>query len=131
MNYRLLTCLLITSIAHAAPTRTVHAFEVHATIDKKDATLHFEKGMIAAMINKESPDGIIGVTSDFPGGPVRSHIVFNASVPEEKLMALANFQGHLAGTVQCQRVRLGSSPLYPDLKVAVLAEGCTIKSINH
>lgn len=127
----LIFLLMASTFATAAPTRVVPSFEVHAKVDKKNALLNFDKGAAAAMITKESLDGIVGETGDFPVGTVKSFIIFNESVPEQKLMELANFQGRLKGTVLCERVRLGSSPLHPELKMAVLAEGCTIKSLNH
>lgn len=125
-------CLLLAgSTVSAASSRVVPAFEVHATVDKKDALLNFDRGAAAAVFGQEELNGIIGVTSDFPVGTVPSYIVFNTSVSESKLTELVNFQGRLKGTLVCQRVRLGSTPLFPQLKMAVLAEGCAIKSINH
>lgn len=132
MSIRLMICLLfMAASAHAATSRAVPEFEVHAKIEKKNAVLNFDKGAAAATVTPESMDSIVGVTEDFPGGRVPAYIVFDQSVPEEKLMALANFQGRLTGTVQCKRIRLGDSPLFPHLKSAVLAEQCVIKSINH
>lgn len=132
MSNRLLFCLLIASFAaHAAPGGVLPAFEVHAKVDKKNAQLTFDKGAVGTMSDPDATGGIIGATGDFPGGAVPAYIVFDASVPDRKLMALASFQGKLQGVVQCRRVRLGDSPLFPHLKVAVLAEGCAIKSMNH
>lgn len=132
MFRRLFCCLLIaSSTVAAAPSRTVPVFEVNAKLDKKNLLLHFERGATASLLGAETLDGVLGATSDFPGGPVPAYIVFDASVTEQKLTDMAGFQGRLAGTVQCKRVRLGDSPLYPHLKVAVLAEGCVIKSLNH
>lgn len=136
MLNRTLICTLICTSCFASSTccagpRTVPDFEVHAKVEKKDAMLNFDKGAAAATITKEHLDSIAGVTSDFPGGPVPAYIVFDESVTEEQLMKLANFQGRLKGSVQCKRIRLGDSPLFPHLKSAVLAEQCVIKSINH
>jgi hypothetical protein len=127
----LIYTLCLVSSAYAQTSRTVPDFEVHAKAEKKDASLNFDKGAAAATITKEHLDSIAGVTSDFPGGQVPAYIVFDESVTEEKLMQLANFQGRLKGSVQCKRIRLGDSPLFPHLKAAVLAEQCVIKSINH
>jgi len=115
----------------AAPTRVVPAFEVHATVDKKDTSLHFDKGAAASIINEQFLDGVIGVTDDFAGKQVPAYIVFAPSVTEARLMELVNFQGRLKGVVHCARVRMGNSPLFPGIKVAVLGESCTIESINH
>lgn len=100
-------------------------------MDKRDASFHFDKGAAASIINKEFLDGVIGVTDDFSGKQVPAYIVFSPSVTEEQLMDLANFQGRLKGAVHCARIRMGSSPLFPNLKVAVLAESCTIESLHH
>ena len=132
MPIRLFCCLLIaSSVAAAAPSRVVPAFEVNAKVDKKNLLLHFDRGATASLLGKDTLDGIVGVTSDLAGGPVPAYIVFDASVTEQKLTGMSDFQGRLAGAVQCKRVRLGNSPLFPHLKVAVLAEGCTIESLNH
>jgi hypothetical protein len=132
MLIRTLICTLcFASSSYAQTSRTVPDFEVHAKAEKKNALLNFDKGAAAATVTKEQLDSIAGTTSDFPGGPVPAYIVFDESVTEEKLMQLANFQGRLKGSVQCKRIRLGDSPLFPHLKSAVLAEQCVIKSINH
>lgn len=132
MLIRTLICTLcLSSSAHAATTRDVPEFEVHAKAEKKNALLNFDKGAVAGTLSKEAFDSVVGVTADFAGGQVPAYIVFDASVSEEKLMGLANFQGRLKGSVQCKRIRLGDSPLFPHLKSAVLAEQCVIKSLNH
>jgi hypothetical protein len=132
MLIRTLICMLcLGSSAYAATSRAVPDFEVHAKAEKKDAVLTFDKGAAAATITQEALDSIVGVTSDFPGGQVPAYIVFDESVTEAQLMKLASFQGRLKGSVQCRRIRLGDSPLFPHLKSAVLAEQCVIKSINH
>ena len=132
MSIRTLICTLcLLSSAHAAPSRIVPEFDVHAKVERKNAQLNFDKGAAAATVTPEAFDSIVGVTDDFSGGRVPAYIVFDDSVPEDKLMALASFQGRLKGSVQCKRIRLGTSPLFPHLKSAVLAEECFIKSINH
>lgn len=93
--------------------------------------VNFDRGAVAAVIDKNALDSIADTTDDFPGGPVPAYIVFNETVPEKRLFQLANFQGRLKETAQCKRIRLGSSPLFPELKCAVLAEQCTIRSLNH
>ncbi|MFC3457502.1 MULTISPECIES: hypothetical protein [Massilia] len=132
MFIRALLCLLAaSSSAYAGSSRTVPEFEVHAKLEKKNALVNFDRGAVAAVIDKDALDSIAGTTSDFPDGPVPAYIVFDESVPEERLFQLANFQGRLKGSARCKRIRLGSSPLFPELKSAVLAEQCTIKSLNH
>lgn len=132
MFVRVLLCMLAaSSSAYAESSRTVPEFKVNAKVERKNATLNFERGAVAGIVDDEALDGIAGTTGDFPGGQVPAYIVFDQSVSEEKLMGLANYQGRLKGLAQCKRIRLGSSPLFPHLKSAVLAEQCTLKSIKH
>lgn len=133
MNVRpaLLCILFVTVTANAASSRDVPDIKVSTQQAKTDATLNLDKAAVAAMINKEALDGMVGVTSDFQHTEVPAYVVFDDSVSEEKLMKLANFQGRLKGVVQCRRIRLGTSPLFPNVKLGVLAEQCTIKSLNH
>jgi predicted transcriptional regulator len=86
---------------------------------------------VGSLVNDEELSGIEGLTSDFTASKVRAFIVFDESVTEQRLTQLLNFQGDLKGVVQCKRVRVGSTPMSPNIKVGVLAEHCIIKSINH
>lgn len=132
MSRCLLLCLLIASVpAYAASTRDLPNYEFHATIEKKNVEFRFDEGMVGGMINDEELSGIEGITSDFTGSNVPAFIVFDESVTEQRLTQLVNFQGRLKGVVHCKRVRVGSTPLSPHIKVGVVAEHCTIQSINH
>lgn len=132
MYRRLLLCLLIASVpAHAASPRDLPNYEFHATMDKKNVEIHFDEGMVGSMINDEELSGLEGVTKDFTASNVPAFIVFDESVTEQRLLQLVNFQGRLKGVVQCKRVRVGSTPMSPAVKVGVVGEHCIIKSINH
>ena len=132
MFRRLFICLLIAGVpAHAASTRDLPNYEFQATMEKKNVSFHFDEGMVGSMINDEELSGLEGVTSDFTGSNVPAYIVFEESVTDKMLVPLASFQGSLKGVVHCKRVRVGSSPLSPHIKVGVVAEHCIIKSINH
>ena len=133
MNLRpALICLLFAAAsAGAATSRDVPDIQVSATQEKTNAVLNLDKAAVAAMIDKETFDGMVGVTSDFQHAEVPAYVVFADSVTEDKLMELANFQGRLKGVMHCKRIRLGTSPLFPHVKLGVLAEQCTIKSLNH
>lgn len=126
-------CLIApVAMAQTGSGRVVPAsFEVHAKLDKKNVLVHFDQAATAALIDPDALSGVIGVTSDFPGGAIPAYVVFNQSVSDDKLGELSNFQGRLKGSAQCKRVRVGASALYPQLKVAALAEDCTIVSLNH
>ncbi len=107
------------------------SFRVNATEEKKNAIVNVDNGMVAALGQATTLNGIVGTTKDFKGQEIPAYVVFDRSVPEAKLMALASFQGHLAGSMNCQLIRLGSSPDIPAVKVAVLAQNCTVKTLNH
>jgi len=127
----ILLLLAVATYAHAGPSRTLPPLEIHATIDKRDALLSFDTGAVAATINPDELDSISATTSDFAGGPLPAVIVLHESVTEARLQELANYQGRLKGTVQCKRVRVSNSPQFPKLKMTVLAEQCTIKTLQH
>ena len=133
MNLRpALICLVFAAAsASAATSRDVPDIQVYAKQEKTNAVLNQDNAAVAAMIDKETFDGMVGVTSDFQHTEVPAYVVFADSVTEDKLMELANFQGRLKGVMQCKRIRLGTSPLFPHVKLGVLAEQCTIKSLNH
>ncbi|WP_378997699.1 hypothetical protein [Paraherbaspirillum soli] len=105
----------------------------HANVmeQKKNALLRIEQGAIATIGAGRNLNGIAGTTNDFRGQPLPAFIIFDTSVPESRLTALTNFQGRLAGTMDCKLIQLGNSPDVPSVKLAVLAQNCTIKQLNH
>lgn len=123
--------VMLSGAAHGAPSGVLPDIKVNTKQEKKDAVLNVDRAATAGMSSDETLDGLVGVTSDFPGGEMPAYVVFDNSVPEERMFGLANFQGRIKGTVQCKRIRVGNSPLFPNVKMGVLAEQCTIKSLNH
>lgn len=131
MSFRVLACLLaISSTAAVASPRAVPPFEAHAKMEKKNAVLNFKEGAPAALLSEKGFDSIQATTADFPGGRVPAFLIMDESVSEAKLTELAARDGFLEGSVQCKRIRLGSSPQFPLFKSAVLGEQCTIKALN-
>jgi hypothetical protein len=74
------------------------------------------------------------------GGLLRTIIILDQSLPFERGSILAEFQFRLEGAVKCKRIRRGDSPdaAYgsedphdPAGRVHVLADGCSIISLNH
>lgn len=127
----MLLTLLISTSASAAASRQVPDIKISAKQEKVDATLNLDKAAVAGVLNQESLDGMVGVTSDFQQSEVPAYVVFADSVTEERLMQLASFQGRIKGVLQCKHIRLGTSPMFPQVKLGVLAEQCTIKTLNH
>ncbi len=97
--------------------------------EQKDATLHFVQGSIAAVGGGDDFNGFTGTSTDMGGGSLGTVIMLDKNVPDQKAAILASFQGRLEGTVQCKRIRRGDSPYAPN--VHVLADGCSIVSLNH
>ncbi len=132
MSRRFFLCLLIASApAFGASTRVFPDLEYHATMDKRNVQVHFEQGNVSDLIKDNEFSGFAAVTKDFTASPVAAFIVFDESVTDQRLKDLVAFDGSLKGVAQCKRVRLGNSPLSPEVKIGVLAEGCTLKSLNH
>jgi hypothetical protein len=127
----LLFILLLSGSAHASTSGLLAGVQLQVEQEKKDAVLNIDRAAAAGLSDDSTLDGLVGVTGDFNGSELPAYVVFDASVPEEKMAALANFQGRIKGSVQCKRIRLGSSPAFPHVKTGVLAEQCTIKSLNH
>ncbi|WP_332879454.1 hypothetical protein [Massilia sp. S19_KUP03_FR1] len=132
MRRHFFICLLIASApAFAATPRVFPPFEMNASLDKKNMQFHFTEGAVGGIVNDYELSGIIGMATEFTAQPGGATILFDESVTEERLRDLMNYQGRLEGVVQCKRVRVGTSPEFPQLGVQLMAEGCIIKSINH
>jgi hypothetical protein len=132
MPYRLLFCLLIASVpAYGASTRVLPNIEFHATMDKKDVLINFTQGNVSPIVKEDELSGFAAVTSDFTKAPIAAFMVFDDSVTDQRLKGLVQFDGLLKGVAQCKRVRLGNSPMSPDVKIGILGEGCILKSLNH
>ncbi len=130
-RYVFLCLLFISAPALTATPRAYPPFEMTTSMDKKNMELHFTEGMVGAIVDDSELSGIIGNVAALSAQPFGATILFDESVTEKRLMGMVNFQGRLEGVAQCKRVRVGTSPKHPELGVQVMAEGCTIKSINH
>lgn len=116
----LLNCLLfVTMSASGASPRAVPDIKMSSKQEKIDAVLTIDKGAATRLVNQQSLDDWL------------AYVVFADSVAEDEIMKLANFQGRIHGTLQCKRIRLGTSPMFPDIKLGVFAEQCTIRSLAH
>lgn len=100
-------------------------------MDKRNVQVHFEQGNVSDRIKDDEFSGFAAVTKDFTAAPVVAFIAFDESVTDQRLKDLVRFDGLLKSVAQCKRVRLGSSPLSPEVKIGVLAEECVLKSLNH
>jgi hypothetical protein len=130
-RYVFLCLLFISAPALTATPRVFPPFEMNTSMDRKNMELHFTDGMVGAILEESELSGIIGNVAALSAQPFGATILFEESVTHKRLMGLVNFQGRLEGVAQCKRVRVGTSSEHPQLGVQVMAEGCTIKSINH
>ncbi|AMP10615.1 hypothetical protein CAter282_2892 [Collimonas arenae] len=105
--------------------------KVNVIEQKKNATVTIDQGMVGAIGGGNIMNGITATTTDFKGQALPAFILFDKSVTEARLAPLASFQGRISGTVDCKLVQLGNSPDIPYVKLAVLAQDCTIKALNH
>ena len=124
-------CLAVAGHAGAQDFHVTKNLRFNPVQEKRDAVMNIAQGMVSAFASEEKADGLTAVTRDFKGQEMPAFVLFNASVPETKLFALAEFQGRIRGSVVCKRVRVGSSPDYPHIKIGALGEDCTVKSIEH
>lgn len=127
----LLALILATAAVSAFATASTEGLRFNAVAERKNLVVNIDKAMVASYATPEKLDGLMGVTRDFQGQQMEAFILFNDAVPEEKLMAMAEYQGRIKGTVHCKRVRVGTSPDYPHVKIGALGEDCTIKALNH
>jgi hypothetical protein len=97
--------------------------------EQKDASLHFTKGSVGAMGGGDDFNGFSATSTDMGGGALGTVIILDQILPLEKAAKLADFQGRLEGEVKCKHIRRGDSPYSPN--VHVLADGCSIVSLNH
>jgi len=127
----LISMLLVALNAGAAPAGIIPDVDIVTKQEKTDAVLTFERAAVAGVVSEEKADGLVGVTADFAGGKLPVFIAFDASVSEDTLFPLMNFQSRIHGSVQCKRIRVGNSRTHSKGGTAVVAEQCAIKSIKH
>lgn len=132
MKKHLILSLAIAAVAlPAMATRALPQFRVNALSEKSNAIISIDQGALSAFGGSRDPNGILATTKDFKGSPLKAYVIFADSVAEDTILELAGFQGKIAGTLQCKRIRMGNSPDLPQVKTAVLAEDCVIKQLNQ
>lgn len=132
MKQHLILSFVIAAVAiPAMATRALPQFRVNALAEKTDAVISIDQGALSAFAGSRDPNGILATTKDFKGAALKAYVIFADSVAEDAIVDLASFQGKIAGTLQCKRIRMGSSPDFPQVKTAVLAENCVIKQLNQ
>jgi hypothetical protein len=104
---------------------------VIAMEEKTNAALNIFEAAAAALYTDNEIDTLWGQTTDFGGKALVVYATFKDEATKKRLWSLINLAGQLTGTVVCKRIRKGTTPDAPQLGVAVLAEDCTIKSLNH
>jgi hypothetical protein len=105
-------------------------FRVHTLMEKTNATLTVFHGAGGALYGGAEVNTIIGETKEFGPDAVTAFVVLGDAASKDQVKSLLLFQGRITSEVFCNRIRMGNSPDAPQIKVAVLAEGCTIKSIS-
>jgi hypothetical protein len=75
-------------------------------------------------------NGIKGLTAAFDGQDLPLYLILKQPMDFNKVAALAEHQGKLEGVARCELVQKGDSPDIPAVKLAVLAQNCTLTSIN-
>lgn len=105
---------------------------VNVQQEKHDAVVHFSKAAIGqfAVPSTSDANAFIGVTNDF-GGTLPIYVLFKQGMPIEQVKRYAERQGRNHGEARCELVQKGSSPDMPQVKLAVLAQNCTILSVSN
>jgi hypothetical protein len=134
----IVSCLPLVTISQSAPD--LSKLRINVVAEQKDAMLHFKEGAIGSMGGGDQFNGFTATSTDMGGGLLRTVIILDQNVPDERAAILASFQGRLEGAVKCKRIRRGDSPDAPygsedphdpTGRVHVLADGCSIISLNH
>lgn len=105
---------------------------VNVQQEKRNAVVHFSKAAIGQVAIPSDADynAFIGVTSDF-GESIPIYVVFKTMMSLDDGMKYAEHQGAIQGEARCELVQKGNSPDAPAVRVAVLAQNCTIISATY
>lgn len=101
-----------------------------AVQQKKNATVSIIDAAVGDIGNAGDLNGLQGATLDFQGKRLPLYVLFAASVDAAQYEHLVTRQGRITGAVQCGLVRVGSSPQFPQIKTAVLAQDCVIRKLQ-
>jgi hypothetical protein len=114
----------------AAKQAAVDNLPFNSVQEKRNTTVKVIDAAVADIGDVGRENGLHGATADFQGRRLPLWVLFAPSVQEEQFSGLADHQGRIAGTVQCDLVRVGSSPHFPQNTLGVLAQNCVIKNLR-
>lgn len=125
-----LLCLAFAALPSlaASPAATMR---INALEDKTNATVDLKQALVAEIGNTGQLNGFTAITS-YKGANVPVWAIVNdAKMTEDRYEQLAQFQSRIDVKLTCKRMRVGSSPDIPQIKIAMLAEECVVDKINH
>ncbi|GAA4015065.1 hypothetical protein [Actimicrobium antarcticum] len=133
MQFLRLGCavLLATAALSAAASEPLLASNMNVVEERRNVVVHLEAGSAAELGRGRDLNGLVGRTRDFDGQSLPLYAISDGSISAGQFFRMVQFNGQLTGTLQCQLVRLGNSPDLPGVKMAVLAQRCALKSLNH
>lgn len=119
----ILTAAMATPLiaASALPTLKFNASE-----EKKDVVLTINSVGVSTLFGASDVNGLMGLTSDFKGKPLKVMAVFAEPISKPDRTMLMRAGSGRTGTVECKRVRVGESPEAAIMKTFVMAEGCAM-----
>ncbi|MDY7575013.1 hypothetical protein [Actimicrobium sp. CCI2.3] len=127
-----LCILLLGAITLSAGASTpLVAAHMRVIEEKRDVIVNLDAGSAAELGRGRDLNGLQGRTRDFQGQSVPLYAISDGSISAGRFLRLVQFDGQLAGTLQCQLVQLGDSPDLPGIKLVVLAQQCAIVRLNH
>ncbi|MEB0135240.1 hypothetical protein QN362_07840 [Actimicrobium sp. CCC2.4] len=128
---RLCALLLGASTLSAAATTPLVAAHMNVIEEKRNVIVNLDAGSAAELGRGRDLNGLQGRTRDFQGQSVPLYAISDGSISAGRFLRLVQFDGQLAGMLQCQLVQLGNSPDMPGVKLVVLAQQCAIVRLNH
>lgn len=105
-------------------------FRVNTLKEKTNTTLTVFHGAGGGLDEGPEINTIFAETKEFGPEPMTAFVVLSDAASKQRLESLLRFQGRIKSVVFCHRVRMGNSPDMPQIKLAVLADGCSIKNIS-
>ncbi|MFT5532917.1 MAG: hypothetical protein ACI8WM_003404 [Burkholderiaceae bacterium] len=126
-------CILLlgASILSASASTPLVAKNMNVVEEKRNVIVNLDAGSAAELGRGREFNGLKGRTRDFQGQSVPLYAISDGSISAGRFLRLVQFDGQLAGTLQCQLVQLGNSPDLPGVKLVVLAQQCAIVRLNH
>lgn len=128
---RLCALLLGATILSATASTPLVAEHMNVIEEKRNVVVNLDAGSAAELGRGRDLNGLQGRTRDFQGQSVPLYALSDGSISAGRFLQLVQYEGKLAGTLQCQLVRLGNSPDLPGVKLVVMAQDCAIVRLNH